>query len=311
MQHTRALKALGRPVEFWDDWLVHQIVGKLAFETRKQWELSLEDDDPPSFEQLKTFLETRCRSLSVLSTSTDTSSKLSNKNVKKFTNVLHAVEEYSVKCAHCNGDHRIYNCERFLSLSFEEKWQFIKEIGLCLNCLSKGHYKSRCRSDSTCRICHLRHHTLIHHATDSKGSQNPVHTAVPAATTSAVIDPVAIVKTTNQNDSSVLFVSSAKPHKPAADSKHTSFEEASSTTKSESTYPTLKAALLATAMVNIKDYSGRWQTARILFDTGSHASFVTESCTQRLRLPRRSSSVIVTGIGSASGGRTKVKCRLA
>lgn len=36
-QHIRALKALGRPLEFWDDWLVHEIVNKLSFEARKQW----------------------------------------------------------------------------------------------------------------------------------------------------------------------------------------------------------------------------------------------------------------------------------
>ncbi|XP_017483534.1 PREDICTED: uncharacterized protein LOC108372379 [Rhagoletis zephyria] len=40
-QHIRELKALGGPVESWDDWLVHEVVNKLAFETRKQWELSL------------------------------------------------------------------------------------------------------------------------------------------------------------------------------------------------------------------------------------------------------------------------------
>ncbi|XP_054746080.1 uncharacterized protein LOC129250480 [Anastrepha obliqua] len=53
-QHIRELKALGRPVEFWDDWLVYELVNKLDFETRKQWELSLVTDEPPTFEQLFT-----------------------------------------------------------------------------------------------------------------------------------------------------------------------------------------------------------------------------------------------------------------
>ncbi|CAD7001901.1 unnamed protein product [Ceratitis capitata] len=40
-QRIRELRAMGCPVDFCDDWLVHEIVDKLAFETRKQWELAL------------------------------------------------------------------------------------------------------------------------------------------------------------------------------------------------------------------------------------------------------------------------------
>ncbi len=55
----------------------------------------------------------------------------------------------------------------------------------------------------------------------------------------------------------------------------------------------------------IQDYTGHWLPARPLLDNGSHASFVTEACAQRLRLPRTPSSVHVTGIGSLQGGRAK------
>ncbi|CAD7002014.1 unnamed protein product [Ceratitis capitata] len=48
-QQVNGLKALGRLVEFRDDWLVHEI-------NRKQWELSLVNDEPPTFEQLSAFL---------------------------------------------------------------------------------------------------------------------------------------------------------------------------------------------------------------------------------------------------------------
>ncbi|CAD7002021.1 unnamed protein product [Ceratitis capitata] len=55
-QQVNGLKALGRLVEFRDDWLVHEIVNKLSFQNRKQWELSLVNDEPPTFEQLSAFL---------------------------------------------------------------------------------------------------------------------------------------------------------------------------------------------------------------------------------------------------------------
>ncbi|XP_017465260.1 PREDICTED: uncharacterized protein LOC108358441 [Rhagoletis zephyria] len=66
-----------------------------------------------------------------------------------------------------------------------------------------------------------------------------------------------------------------------------------------------RVTLLATAAVLVQDDAGRWQPARALLDNGSHASFITEACAQRLRLPRRSSSAYVTGIGATQGGRTK------
>ncbi|XP_017461981.1 PREDICTED: uncharacterized protein LOC108355326, partial [Rhagoletis zephyria] len=60
--------------------------------------------------------------------------------------------------------------------------------------------------------------------------------------------------------------------------------------------PKDRTVLLATALVKVRDCCGHWQTARLLFDSGSHASFVTEACVQRLGLPRKASAVSITGI---------------
>ena len=71
-----------------------------------------------------------------------------------------------------------------------------------------------------------------------------------------------------------------------------------------------KSALLATAIIRIQDKSGRFQPARVFFDNGSHATFITEACVHRLQLPRRSASVRVTGIGTSHGGDVKGKVNL-
>ena len=47
------------------------------------------------------------------------------------------------------------------------------------------------------------------------------------------------------------------------------------------------SALLATAIIRIQVKSGRFQPARLFFDNGSHATFITEACVHRLQLPRR------------------------
>ncbi|XP_054746651.1 uncharacterized protein LOC129251312 [Anastrepha obliqua] len=296
-QHIHELKALGRPVEFWDDWLEYELVNKLDFETRKQWELSLVTDEPPSFEQLSTFLEVRCRSLSMLSPSTVlVSAKGKTASVCKSTKVFHAVQDQnSTGCTFCNGPHKIYSCEKFRDLDANGKSKFVRESRVCMNCLSSGHYKAKCNSTSACRICHQRHHTLLHNT---------------AATTNAT--------------TVAHFVNSAslRPFSPAADVMHQtnatvssnngpSTDIAAACTSSylnanpNQPHPRERTVLLATALVKVRDCSGHWQPARLLFDSGSHASFVTESCVQRLGLPRRGSAILISGIGSSRGIRSR------
>ncbi|XP_054744380.1 uncharacterized protein LOC129248790 [Anastrepha obliqua] len=60
-----------------------------------------------------------------------------------------------------------------------------------------------------------------------------------------------------------------------------------------------KAVLLSTALVKVRDSADRWQNVRLLFDSGFHATFITEACVQRLGLARKSSSTLVTGIGAS------------
>ncbi|CAG7660226.1 unnamed protein product [Allacma fusca] len=58
-----SLKILERPVEQLDDKLVFLLVQKLDQDSRRQWDLSLESDDPPKFESFMDFLEQRARAL--------------------------------------------------------------------------------------------------------------------------------------------------------------------------------------------------------------------------------------------------------
>ncbi|XP_053956260.1 uncharacterized protein LOC128861907 [Anastrepha ludens] len=293
-QHIRELKALGRPIEFWDDWLVHEVVSKLAFETRKQWELSLVSDDPPSFEQLITFLEIRCRSLSMFSSSTTSVPiKVKTASASKSTNVFHTVSKQSNVCAYCSGPHKIYSCEKFRELDLSTKSQFVKQGRICFNCLSLGHYKDRCNSASTCRMCKQRHHTLLHGALQS--------TTVTAVNNYATHSLCAADATSK--------VSAKAFELPAS----VDVPRVSSCLNSSSNPPIAveRVVLLSTALVKVRDCSGNWQPARALFDSGSHASFVTEACVQRLGLPRSTSEVNITGIGSAQGGRARGEVSLS
>ncbi|XP_071652192.1 uncharacterized protein [Temnothorax longispinosus] len=65
---------------------------------------------------------------------------------------------------------------------------------------------------------------------------------------------------------------------------------------------TQPSVLLATARVQILDRYGRSIDARVLIDQGSEATIITENLAQRLKLPRRQTSVAVFGVGGDQTG---------
>lgn len=57
------------------------------------------------------------------------------------------------------------------------------------------------------------------------------------------------------------------------------------------------SSILGTALVEIADSTGNYQQIRVVIDSGSMASFITEECAKRLQLPVNSEIQKVTGLG--------------
>lgn len=153
-----ALRALQRPVDSWDDLLVHILSAKLDSVTLKEWQASLKGTSLPTFKQLVEFIAHHSQVL-------ETSSKDSLASVKRYdTRAQVRVRQQSSylatfkgKCAYCNGEHAIYSCKEFLSMSITQRAIEARKRKLCINCLrSAGHRAADCQSE-TCRICHSRH----------------------------------------------------------------------------------------------------------------------------------------------------------
>lgn len=68
--------------------------------------------------------------------------------------------------------------------------------------------------------------------------------------------------------------------------------------------------ILPTAVVNCRDISGNLKPIRVIFDTGSENSFITESCMEVLGLHRENAHLPVTGISESDAGHTRGKTRL-
>ncbi|XP_059046961.1 uncharacterized protein LOC131842448 [Achroia grisella] len=72
---------------------------------------------------------------------------------------------------------------------------------------------------------------------------------------------------------------------------------------------TTSSILLSTAMVKVVSDDGEKFDARILLDNGSTANFITQTLSNKLRLPRRNINSTITGINSQTSSSTQ-SCNL-
>ena len=114
-------------------------------------------------------------------------------------------------------------------MDVSKRFENVKRLGLCLNCLSKGHYVNICSSSFKCKSCSRLQDSMLHR------SQSASRSLFPAARPSSRA-------TSNENPSSV----------------HTHVERFSS-----------EQILLATAMILVCDSTGCIQLGRSLLDSCS------------------------------------------
>ena len=67
------------------------------------------------------------------------------------------------ECALKNGKHPIWKCEKFKTMSVEERGQKARELKLCFKCLTDAHQMRNC-SGRLCDVngCWKPHHRLLH-----------------------------------------------------------------------------------------------------------------------------------------------------
>ncbi len=129
-----------------------------------------------------------------------------------------------------------------------------------------AHKKNKkCTSKYTCSICKKNHHTLLHFNEKVK----------PAKNSNSVEKPSEI-----QNNQEVSRITSTHLRNKSS-------------------------VLLSTALVYIKDITGRYEPFRALIDQGSQASLISESAAQVLGLPKYTSDIEISGVGLGASKRSK------
>lgn len=262
--------ALERPVEHWDDILIHFVESKLAPQTRMDWIKAIESKKKvefPKYDELKKFLEDRVRTLDLVDGDIEQTTHKNNNSNKKPVSAYNSGRKtaYSAttrtgrnaskqKCSFCSADHFIGYCHKFGNCTPAQRRQHAETARLCTNCLSSHHNIDACNSKGRCLACGAKHHTQLHEESKEVAGGSGKSTVAHALT-----------KAVNS------FAATRE-----------------------------KTILLSTACVPLEPDNGLVMTVRALLDSGSEESFLSEHVAQSLGLKSTSVNVAVAGVGNST-----------
>ncbi|XP_050312232.1 uncharacterized protein LOC126747553 [Anthonomus grandis grandis] len=273
-KHMRALTALSLPslpTGHWDALVVYVIVIKLDKVTTREWERhKLSKNLEPTLEDLKSFLKDRADFLALLDSKQPT-------QVRKGGRFTLFSREETHTCNVCDKNHSIFNCEEFLNLGVSHRWDKIKQLKLCCNCLLKGHFAPRCRNKGTCKSCKGRHHVLLHDPNYQRQKVNEEN--------NLGIDP--------ENNSRMNSISRSETYKALSCSNKSTND-----------------VLLSTALIKVQDNKGNMDKVKAVLDSGSQSCFISEELCQKLGLITTEANINISGITN-SVTPIRLKCHLS
>ncbi|XP_070074700.1 uncharacterized protein [Drosophila takahashii] len=278
-----AVNQMGR-----DCWIIYLALEKLNADTRRRWIERSMDTDSPTLEEFFKFLDSRCEELELSKRELATGGKTTThaEKPKRVTQSMVAVEGSG--CTKCNStEHTLYSCQQFLDMSGMQRRSFVKEKSLCYNCLRPGHGVSKSKSTYKCRQCKGNHHSLLHVQANPQAIGNLAQIAgEDERNTSASNNTSVTLSHFAQGEGTQSVVCAQGTAKSAQESE-------------------VKRSILTTAMVYVQNAKGDHVTCRLLLDTGSELSYVSERCIQALGLTRSASRILVTGISSVKADTTR------
>ncbi|GBN29372.1 hypothetical protein AVEN_57692-1, partial [Araneus ventricosus] len=250
--------------------LINIILQKLDRETRKQFELSLVDNEVPDFNEFLEFLERRYQILNAIGRNVPFKSKHSDahEQMNKTKSLFVKSSNFSKSCILCKDDsHSLHKCDQFLHLSPQKRYETVRENHLCLNCLG-FHKVTQCKSKHSCFHCKARHHSLLH--------RPQLHIV--------------------NDDSSPTLNTSSTPADATPDTS--SLSNASPLTSCFVTQK--KRVILATSFVYVLDKSGSIRKGRALLDSGSMCNLMASDFANTLGLKKEKINIPVSGISDTA-----------
>lgn len=168
--------------------------------------------------------------------------------------------------------HFIYACQRFTNLSNQSRFNEVKRLNLCTNCLRSGHSNSECKSIHSCKTCNKRHHSLLH-------IQNNILNK-------------------DHNQSHFKF----QPELNASPETSSSFTDKSETVCTHTLMSSSNQTfiLLSTAEIKVLDVHNNIIKCRALLDSGSQSNFISSNLFHKLKLKGTDVNIPISGISQSS-----------
>lgn len=283
-KNVDALKNRELPVAGLSEMILINVISKrLDKETRKLWESQLPADELPTYADMMEFLRERGRILQKMKDYNEARPSAPTKQRGKpeqrtfqGRNFVQTSSQSKDACFCCSsGDHLIYKCDVFQGLSVNDRFSKVKQVGLCFNCLRRGHRTGDCNSDRTCKTCKRKHHSLLH--------EDKPSAAKPQASQSTA--PV-----------------------PAAVGEHHEIPAPPQGAVNCATSLMLKQqVLLSTAEVLVCDSRNNRVACRALLDSGSDSNLICEALARRLKIDMENVNIPISGVNNAE---TQVKYKI-
>ncbi|XP_073831553.1 uncharacterized protein [Musca autumnalis] len=139
--------------------LLEELVSKLPMSKKLEWARVATTIQP--YPTIINFSDWLCEMANLICIVQDVDSKDQKRRV-----LLHSTQQ-QLQCPICQGQHKIYDCRRFLNMTVLDKWKEVKKIRACVSCLNVGHTTRDCRRKRTCPVdgCQRKHNKLLHDST--------------------------------------------------------------------------------------------------------------------------------------------------
>ncbi|KAJ3662019.1 hypothetical protein Zmor_006387 [Zophobas morio] len=192
--HSNSINAFRAPnIPDLADFLLFQMVSEnLDTNIRKAFDAKIQTNSIPTYKELIDFVTEQCKTFEVVGageTSNTSKSRLKSLPSKRSNSYLTKTTannspESSRKglpsaptCPLCQRSHLLSRCEEFLAQGIQQKYDTIKSLKRCFNCLG-NHFLTSCASTNTCKHCNGKHHTLLNAEKDSTKKITPNSTTL-------------------------------------------------------------------------------------------------------------------------------------
>lgn len=239
----------------------------------------------------------------------------------------------TTECPICTDQiHNLYHCPIFKEWDITSRRFFVNQNNFCFNCLLTTHTVSSCKSKYSCHECRKRHHTVLHITPALQiNSKLNKHTTIfdsPGKIKHSISnqDYNSSTKTTSSSSQSIytpqqtpkMFNNSGQSNTISSNQDYSSsnnklnqsqmVSENSGNHNIQTNNHALKTTveiLLPTAVINTLDAARKSQEVRILFDSASQDSFLSEHCIQPLQLQREIAKNVSNGTNNSKGALTE------